>query len=387
MNDAVATRRDRTSFLPARVARKVINAPLPVAIRAPDRRVEIFGGDVPEVEVEAVNDRGMAALRSLSELRIVEAYLEGDLDIHGDLIAAMDLRELLSDVQPLIWAWAVIEPIVVGGRKRTNPAWIAKHYDSNNIQLIGMDRDYNVYTPGIYLTDDDTLEEGAERKLANAFEALNLSPGDSLLDVGCGWGGFLRYSAARGVRATGISLSRHQLEFARRRLEEDGLEASALYQDFFTYSPEAQFDGISLMGAIEDLSNYQAVMERLRSWLKPDGRIYLDFASVDRSWGNASFVTKHVWPGYFRMVYMPNFMAALARSKLDIVEIRNDRRNYYLWPKKGLERWEQRRDEVLQVADERMYRLMRVLMAGTAHCMSPRSKRATAYRVVLAHRR
>jgi cyclopropane-fatty-acyl-phospholipid synthase len=272
------------------------------------------------------------------------------------------------------------------GRRRLNPRWIAKHYDSQNMQLFALDELYNVYTPGVYEADDDTLEQGAERKLALAFDALGLRAGDSLLDVGCGWGGFLRFCARRGVDATGISLSRHQLEFARQRLEEDGLSATTRYQDFFSYQPERRFDAISLMGSIEDLSSYREVLRRLRAWLAPGGRVYLDFAGRDRPWGIASFVTKHVWPGAFRMVYLPAFTRALARTHFDVVEMHSDRSNYHRWARLGLERWTERRDAVLAAADERTWRLMHVLTAGTAYVMGPRSTWATAYRVVLESR-
>ena len=196
------------------------------------------------------------------------------------------------------------------------------------MQLFAADQAWQVYTPGIFLSADDTLEQAAERKLEYAYDALGLRAGDTLLDVGCGWGGFARYCARRGVAVTGISLSRHQLDFARAKLAAEGLDATLLYQDFFDYRPAARFDAISLMGSIEDLADYRKVMRRLSAWLRPAGRVYMDFASVDRPFGVASFVTKYVWPGAFRMVYLPAFTRALARTHFDIVELHNDRRNY-----------------------------------------------------------
>jgi cyclopropane-fatty-acyl-phospholipid synthase len=371
--------------LPARVARRLAATPVPFTLRLPDGRVESFGAGEPRFDVRVENDKGLAAVSSLQELEVVEAYMRGDLDIDGDLFAAMDLRQLLSDRQVLVRAWTPIQPALMG-RRRLNPKWIAKHYDSENMQLLAADEAYHVYTPGVYLSDADTLEEGAERKLDYAFRSLDLQPGDSVLDVGSGWGGFLRYCAGRGVAATGITLSRHQLEFARQRLDEDGLEATLLYQDFFTYEPAERFDGISLMGSIEDLSNYGEVMKRLAAWLRPGGRIYMDFASVDVPFGIASFVTKHVWPGAFRMVYLPSFTRALARHHFDIVELQNDRRNYEGWVRRGYERWMRRRPEVVAAYGETTWRMMRMLMAGTAHVMSDRSQKATAYRLTLKPR-
>ncbi len=171
-----------------------------------------------------------------------------------------------------------------------------------------------------------------------------------------------------------------------KRLANDGLDATVLYQDFFSFEPAEKFDGISLMGVMEDLAAYRKVMPRLAKWLKPGGRIYCDFAASGDRFGITSFVTKHIWPGRFRLVYMPQFIAAASKSGLDIVNIENDRRNYHLWAKKGMERWQPQRDEITAASDDKTYRLMTLLIAGTAEMFSPDSERATAYRVTLGHR-
>lgn len=369
----------RDSFLTARDT-----LPICFALRARDGSVTVIGDGAPSFEVRIVNDAGMAAVRSLGELEVCEAYIRGDIDFDGDLIKAMELRQLLSDKQLLIRLWARLQPLLFG-RRRCNPQWVAKHYDSDNIQLMALDETYNTYTPGIY-HDGDTLEQGALRKLGSAAHALRLQLGDALLDVGCGWGGFLRYCAQRGIKATGITLSRHQLEYACSRIRQDGLDATVLYEDFFSFEPPRRFDAISMMGVLEDLSDYRRVLPRLAAWLRPGGRVYCDFASTNRRFGISSFVTKHVWPGTFRMVYLPELTAAIADSPLDIAEIQNDRDNYYLWAKRGYERWMQRKAEVVAAADEKTWRMMHVLIAGTAHVMSPASTGTTAYRVVLESR-
>jgi|SRR5665213_50461 len=371
--------------LSERARRRVDAVGLAVEIRTADGRIERIGADEPIVEVLTVNADGLTALRSLSELRIAEAYLRGDIDLSGDLVAAMCLRPALSDIRPLLRASISLQALPFL-RRRLNPGWIAEHYDSENMQLHAIDTRYNVYTPGLYENGDESLEQGAVSKLEYAYDRLGLEPGASLLDVGCGWGGFLRFCAERGVEATGISLSSHQLAYARSSLEDDGLEAQTLYQDFFTYEPRRQFDAISLMGSIEHLANYRAVMRRLERWLRPGGRIYMDFASGDRPWGPAPFVTRYLWPGAFRLAYLPFFTRALALSHFDVVELENDRRNYYLYALKGLERWTDRREEIVAATDERTWRLMTLLMAGTAHMMSEQSIWSTAYRVTLKSR-
>ena len=77
----------------------------------------------------------------------------------------------------------------------------------------------------MYFSHDEALELGADRKLALAFEALRLEPSHCLLDVGCGWGGMLRYSAQRDVKVTGLTLSRLQKEYVDHKIAEERLPA------------------------------------------------------------------------------------------------------------------------------------------------------------------
>jgi cyclopropane-fatty-acyl-phospholipid synthase len=356
--------------------------PCSVAVHTTDGATVVLGKDVPAVDVFVHNKNGMRALASLNQLAITEAYMRQDIDIEGDLIRAMSFAELLNDKNFWIKTWRWLKPMLIG-RVRCNPAWIQKHYDSNNIQLICSDREYNTYTPGIYDGDRDTLEEGAARKLGFAFESLNLKAGDRVLDIGCGWGGFLRYSARRNIRVTGITLSKDQLKYVRERIGEEGIDGEVLYQDFFTYEPSERFDGISMMGVIEDLSDYARVMKRLPRLLKPGGRVYLDFAAAKEPDSTASFITKYVWPGIFRMVYMPELLLAIVRSPFEIVGLYNDRLNYHLWAKKELARWIEQKSKVNEIAGEATWRMFAILIAATASIMDRPSHSHSAYRLVL----
>jgi cyclopropane-fatty-acyl-phospholipid synthase len=341
-----------------------------------------LGNGEPAFELHVRNDRGAKALQSLDELAIAEAYVRGDLEIEGDAVRAMWFRNLLSDDRLWIKTWRRLQPLLLG-RERLNPEWIAKHYDSGNIQLLFIDRDYRAYTPGIFESEDDTLETSTRRKYDFAFEQLGLKEGDEVLDVGHGWGGFLQYCCGRGVRGQGITLSKDQFGYVTGLIRERGLDAQVLYQDFFTYQPGRRFDAISMMGVIEDLSDYPRVLERLAELVKPGGRIYLDYASGKVPFGTSSFITKYVWPGTFRMTYLPELMAAIDRSSIQLVGVWNDRRNYHLWAKHGHQRWVDNKDEVLRTTSEETWRLFRLLLAGTAGVMNDPAWQVTAYRMVL----
>lgn len=341
-----------------------------------------LGDGEPAFALHVRNGRGTRALRSFDELTIAEAYVRGDLDLEGDAIRAMWLRHLLSDDRRWIKIWRRLQPFLFG-REKLNPAWIAKHYDSHNLQLFAIDGDFRAYTPGIYDRDHDTLEEGTRRKYDFAFDQLRLRAGVELLDVGHGWGGFLQYCCGRGARGEGITLSRHQFDYVERLIAERGLDARVHYQDFFTYLPGKRFAAVSMMGVIEDLSHYPRVLERLAALVAPGGRVYLDFAAGKVPVDTSAFVTKHIWPGSFRQVYLPELLAAVDRSPFEVVGVWDDRRNYHLWARKGHQRWLDHREEVTRLSSEQVWRLFRLLIAGTAGVMDDPTYRTTAYRMAL----
>jgi cyclopropane-fatty-acyl-phospholipid synthase len=368
--------------LAARLISRLGRPPVSFTIRLPDGALVTLGTGEPAFRVDVRRPAGLRALRSAHQLRIADAYIRGDIDIEGDILAAMTLKESFSDRTPWLKTWRRLAPILFG-REHYNPAWIQKHYDARNIQLMATDQDYDTYTPGIYASDDDTLEAGAERKLAAAYDALGLSDGDHALDVGCGWGGFMRYAGRRGVSVTGITLSHDQFGHDQEVIRREALPAEVLYQDFFTYEPGRRFDAVNMMGVIEDLSDYERVVQKLLPWLRPGGRVYLDFAAAPERFGTGSFVTKYVWPGTFRMVYMSELIEVVERSPLEIIELHNDRWNYHLWAGKVHERWVARRDEIIGRAGEEIWRTFRLLYAGCASIMTRPFGDATAYRMLL----
>lgn len=355
---------------------------IPFSLVHPDGSQKRYGHGPEQFRVVLRGQRAQKALTRFDALSIAEAYMAGEIAIDGDLFAALRYQEYLGDQHPLIRLTSRLEPLLIG-RERANPRWIQLHYDAGNAQLVATDADYHTYTPGHYSSDADSLEGGAERKLGDAFGFLRLEAGDRLLEVGCGWGGMLRYAARRGVRVTCITLSQHQKAFCEALCQREGLDAQVLYQDFFTFEPTERYDAISLMGVVEDLSDYRRVMRRLAAWLEPGGRVYFDFAAQRERFGTHSFVTTYIWPGTFRMVFMPEFVEAVRESPFELHEVLNDRRNYYLWMRKVAERWMAQREVVVRDHGERVYRMFLLLWAAIAVNMDRPSHSATAYRVVL----
>jgi cyclopropane-fatty-acyl-phospholipid synthase len=375
--------RERIAAAYRALLRRAPAANLPTfALVFPDGQAFDVGPGLPAFALVARDGRGERAIASLDALTMAQAFMDERLDVEGDLLAATRYAEVLGDTHPWIFVWRRLQPILFG-RERVNPAWIAQHYDSANAQLLAIDRDYDTYTPGEYAGKDDTLEAGAERKLALAFEHLGLRAGDHLLDIGCGWGGMLRYAARRGVRVTGVTLSKDQLAYVQKLIAREKLNAEVHYQDFFTFEPGRRFDGVTMMGVIEDLSDYRRTLRAIERIVAPGGRVYFDFAASRTRFGTHTFVTRYIWPGTFRMVFMPEFVEAIRESPFELRWVRNDRHNYFLWCKGMHERWAKNRAQVEADYGRRTWRMFALLFAGCAAMMDYRSHGITAFRVVL----
>ena len=342
-----------------------------------------IGEEPAGLTLEIRTRRGLQAIRSLNELRICEAYMDDDIDIGGDLQKALALRDLLEDQDLWITAWRRIQPLLVG-RSKAQESWVHNHYDSDNLQLYFLDTAYNTYTPGVFEREDESLEAASERKHRLAFEGLGLKTGDRVLDIGCGWGSFLRYAARRNVHVTGITLSRHQLGWVQENLiDREHLPAALHYGNFFEFEAERQFDAVSMLGVIEELADYPRALAHVACLVKPGGRVYLDFMAATQDFVFPAFISKYVYQGGTSRVYLPKFVEAATRSPFEIVRIDNDRRNYHLTAQHWFDNFERNRAAIRERFGERTYRMYRLYLAGMPQMLDCDTHLTTAYRVML----
>jgi cyclopropane-fatty-acyl-phospholipid synthase len=151
---------------------------------------------------------------------------------------------------------------------------IHHHYDVSNKFYEWVLGPSMTYTCAVYPTAEATLEEAQENKYRLVFEKLRLQQGHRLLDVGCGWGGMVRYAARRGVRVIGVTLSAEQAKWAQKAIEDEGLSdlAEVRHSDYRDVR-ETGFDAVSSIGLTEHIGvkNYPAYFGFLKSKLRPGG--------------------------------------------------------------------------------------------------------------------
>jgi len=211
------------------------------------------------------------------------------------------------------------------------------------------------YTCACYPRQDASLDEAQENKYRLVFEKLRLKPGDRLLDVGCGWGGMVRYAARRGVRATGVTLSEQQAAWAQRAIADEGLAglAEVRFGDYRDIA-ETGFDAVSSIGLLEHIGvrNYPAYFEFLQSRLRQGGLLLNHCITRPDNHSEAStrgFIDRYVFPDG-ELTGSGRIISAAQDTGLEVLHEENLRQHYALtlrdWCANLVEHWDEAVAEV-----------------------------------------
>jgi len=202
---------------------------------------------------------------------------------------------------------------------------IAAHYDlGNDFYRLWLDPSMT-YSSALFEDGEMDLEKAQRRKYIRLLDLLEAKPGQRVLEIGCGWGGFALEAAKRGLRVTGITLSREQLEFARRRVSEAGMErlVELRLQDYRHLS-EA-YDHIVSIEMFEAVGeeNWDTYTSTLRRCLEPGGRAALQFITIDETAfeeyrRNPDFIQRYIFPGGM-LPTLTGFRASVEHSGLRTV--------------------------------------------------------------------
>ncbi|MFN0093051.1 MAG: class I SAM-dependent methyltransferase [Acidimicrobiales bacterium] len=267
----------------------------PIAIRAYDG-TELGPPDAPAAVVINSKAALIRILQAPGELGFVRAYVAGDLDIEGDLYAALVEQDRMADVKLSPTRLAELARAVgldalhrlppppeearIRGRRHSrerDAAAIAHHYDVSNEFYRLFLGPTMTYSCAVFEHDDDPLDLAQEQKYELICRKLGLEPGMRLLDVGCGWGGMVMHAARRyGVEAVGITVSQRQVELARQRVVEAGLggKVEIRFQDYRDVS-DGPFDAVSSIGMFEHVgaARLSEYFTHLSQVLRPGGRL------------------------------------------------------------------------------------------------------------------
>jgi cyclopropane-fatty-acyl-phospholipid synthase len=274
--------------------------------------IEIGGANPWDIQVS--NEDFFSRVMADGSLGLGESYVDGwwntrDLDGFVYRLLKGGAREKVGTWRD---AFAWLHASLFNLQRKTRAFEVGeKHYDLGNELYEGMLDERMIYSCG-YWEDASTLAEAQVDKLELVFRKLDLQPGQRVLDVGCGWGGALKYAAETyDVTGVGVTIAREQADYARRSCE--GLPITIRLQDYRELPERAAkepFDNIWSIGMFEHVGvrNYRGYMDVVRRCLKDGGRFLLHTIGGHRS-------TNHTDPWIHKYIF-PNSMLP---SQLQIV--------------------------------------------------------------------
>ena len=340
-----------------RLARRVVLARLErlehgrLWLREPDGSVTAYGAPdgEPSAALNVRSWRFFSRIATGGDIGAGESYMDGDWS-SPDLVGLVRLflaNEAVLDRPTAAGSAARLADRLLHLARRNTRAGsrrnVRAHYDlGNDFYDLFLDETMT-YSAAVFAAPGEDLAAAQRRKLLLMAEKAGLRPGDHVLEIGCGWGGFAELAATElGCRVTGVTLSQEQAAFARERMRRAGVveRVEILVTDYRDLS--GSYDAIvsiEMLEAVghEYLDDFFAACERL---LAPGGRAALQVITIpdqiyDRYRRSTDWIRKHVFPGG----HLPSLQAmqdAIARRTSLIVD---DVENIGIHYAETLRRW------------------------------------------------
>jgi cyclopropane-fatty-acyl-phospholipid synthase len=337
-----------------------------------------FGdGTGEEVCVRLADTRAELAIILDPHLYVGELFMDGRLIVERGTIyefLELVLREASSHSK-LVPAHIInrirnFATRLLGGnnplRSRRN---VAHHYDLDGRLyrlFLGEDLEYSC---AYYERPDCTLAEAQVAKKRLVAAKLAIKPDSRVLDIGSGWGGLALYmkEIAGAREVLGITLSTEQLSAARERARKCGVEADVKFELRDYRALEGTFDRIVSVGMFEHvgLRYYQTFFKKCHQLLAPDGVMLLHtIGFFDGPWDPNPWIDKYIFPGG-HLPALSQIVTAIERSGLIVTDVECLRLHYAKTLVEWRRRFMTRRDEVLDLYDERFFRMWEFYLAGS----------------------
>ena len=308
-------------------------------------------------------------------LALGEAYMDGRLTFEqGDILTLIELvtgngrwEDAASD-SFLRQRWGGLRRLIRPANKlKRARANVAHHYDlGNELYRLFLDTDLQ-YSCAYFGDPDDDLETAQERKKAHIAAKLALEPGQSVLDIGCGWGGLGLYlNRVADVDVLGITLSERQLEIARARAAAAGVGDRVRFELIDYRRVEGSFDRIVSVGMFEHVgaAHYDLFFRKCRELLAPDGVMLLH--TIGR-WDSPSsgdpFADKYIFPGH-HLPTLSQMTGASERARLITADVETLRLHYAYTLRHWLARTREAADRLSELYDARFVRMWEYYLCG-----------------------
>lgn len=313
--------------------------------------------------------------------RLADAYVKGDLAVNGSIEEILRNGVKLADrIGRSATASRFLHLAALTPRRhsrRLDAAAIAYHYDvSNDFYRLWLDQNM-IYSCAYFHAENDDIDTAQLQKLEHICRKLRLAPGERLLDIGCGWGGLLRFAASRyAVSGVGVTLSAQQYNCARDWIAAEHLadRLELRLQDYRDIPGVACFDKIASVGMYEHVGrgNQQLYFNTIARLLRPGG-VFLNHGIVTtqpdagpQGPAGGDFIDRYVFPGG-ELPHISSVLYNIARSGLEPVDFEDLRPHYAQTLRHWSRRLEARAEEACRLAGPERFRIWRVFLPAMAY--------------------
>jgi cyclopropane-fatty-acyl-phospholipid synthase len=284
-----------------------------LSITVPDGRLYRVAGDVPGPHADIVIHRSRMARRLFvgGSAGFGESYMDGDWS-SSDLAQFLTLAALnddrLDDVHAGMRALTLLRRAwhrLNDNTRRGSRNNIAYHYDLGNAFYSRWLDPSMTYSAAVFDRPGEDLSAAQANKYRKIAQKLQLKRDERVLEIGCGWGGFAAVAAKDfGARVTAITVSREQLDYARRRIQQEGLgdRVEARFVDY--RDVDGRFEKIASIEMFEAVGerHWPTYFAKLRDCLEPGGRAGLQIITIADRWFESyrrgvDFIQRYIFPG------------------------------------------------------------------------------------------
>jgi cyclopropane fatty-acyl-phospholipid synthase-like methyltransferase len=312
---------------------------------------------------------------------VYEAYIDGQLDIPADKWddffatrhETMSFRLTDSHIR---WAFTNFLPEVTIHSKAQDARIVGEHYNRGNDFFEWCLGEAMVYTAASFETPDMPLAQAQYRKIDRACNKLQLKEGETLLDIGCGWGTFVARAAKEfGAKTYGVTLAQEQVNFGTDRIAQYGVEGRAKVEVCDYRNVTGQFDKIVSLEMVEHvgIKNLVGYYQKVHELLKDDGLFVIQWTGIrnlynpqnplsaltlrpeDLIWG--LFMNRYIFPGADASLPLSGMIRAAEDGGFEVTDVENMSPHYVLTLRHWRDIWQSNRENVIKSYGERWYRL------------------------------
>ena len=263
-----------------------------------------------------------------------EMYLKGEADFKGD---PLDIMEYRHDWANFRFTWGLFKfilitfgPDVLFHSRKQDEEQIRPTYDHGNDHYSWFLGPRMVYTSGVISdpTREETLEEMQDNKMAVVCEKIGLKEGDTMLDIGCGWGTLAKFASVNyGAKVTGCTIARNQTAWGNDALRNAGIpegQSRILCMDYRDL-PERKFNKITQleMGEHVGVRKLTQFFRQCYNMLEDDGSMYVQLSGLRQAWQYEDFIwglylNKYIFPGADASTPLWNYVRSLEGAGFEV---------------------------------------------------------------------